>query len=209
MKISQKLRTLATYLLGPLFKITTAVVVILVIILAFFIFINPKYKEARSIGVLDLEAKKKELAAKSNELSELKELENDYQGLNQAQLKEVEKILPRGVDFANLVGQIEALARDSNLTLDNISVTEGGVWGQTGESPADETETSSKKTTGASSDIYLLNVSVNFSGGGTYEHFKLFLDNLENNLRILDLSSVSFTPDTQSYTLNLKTYYLK
>ncbi|EKE14576.1 MAG: hypothetical protein ACD_12C00411G0001, partial [uncultured bacterium] len=130
MKISQKLRTLATYLLGPLFKITTAVVVILVIILAFFIFINPKYKEARSIGVLDLEAKKKELAAKSNELSELKELENDYQGLNQAQLKEVEKILPRGVDFANLVGQIEALARDSNLTLDNISVTEGGVWGQ-------------------------------------------------------------------------------
>jgi len=50
-------------------------------------------------------------------------------------------------------------------------------------------------------------VSANFEGGD-YQELKLLLADMERSSRLLDVTSIVFTPATSLYSLQLKAYYL-
>ena len=53
-----------------------------------------------------------------------------------------------------------------------------------------------------------LGVSINLLGD-SYGAFKRLLEVLEVNVRLFDVNSVFFAPDSDSYSLNFFTYYLE
>ena len=67
------------------------------------------------------------------------------------------------------------------------------------EIPEDETAAQLQKLT--------VNVELIGTLGNSYPEVKNFLSDLEKNLRIFDVNAVYFSPDSNTYSVNLFTYY--
>jgi hypothetical protein len=106
------------------------------------------------------------------------------------------KFLPTNVDNIRLIIEISDMASARGLFAKNISVS-------------DPKKSIDSVNVNSSSYNTLL---VRFSVNTTYDNFLVFLDDLENNLRILDITDISFSStDVGFYDFNigLKTYWLK
>ncbi|MFA5934463.1 MAG: type 4a pilus biogenesis protein PilO [Candidatus Paceibacterota bacterium] len=107
------------------------------------------------------------------------------------------KFLPSSIDNIRLIIELSDMASARGLFAKNISVS------------SDVKKSTDSVNTDYSSYGTLV---VRFSVNSTYENFLLFLDDLENNLRILDITDISFSStETGFYDFNvgLKTYWLK
>lgn len=98
--------------------------------------------------------------------------------------------LPVGKNIPELITQVTALVSDNGLALTNINI-----------SNAININDKPYKTLG-----------VAITTTGNYDSFKLFIKAVENNLRIIDISSISFaspqkSEDPMEFKLSFQTYY--
>lgn len=138
-----------------------------------------------------LEEKQKQL----NDINKL--LENYNEVLTQA--KKASYVLPSKEDVPELISQISALAKESEIAVSDINFSEPRV---------------SKKT--ATQEYSVLKITM--TAVGSYENLKKFIKKLEVNIRIVDITSIDFsnqpvTPEAPtnifSYVLGMQAYYLK
>lgn len=200
------------------FRFTLMGLVIILLFFSFYFLLLPKYKEIREEGGLDYEAKVKTLEAKKNELEQLKDLQKELAKISKGEMEKLEKILPSSQALPDIFLQMENLAKESGLKVTRVSISEGEgeVSGSEngGSEAAKESKKKNKTTTTQMSNIGNVSVSLSVEGSGSYESLKVFLDNIEDNLRIVDVNSLSYSPSVTpdqptSYTINLITYYLK
>lgn len=207
--LGQNFKTVVINIITQYFRYVVILVIIIVVALGYFFVLGPKYTILKEMGILNYGAKVQELDSKKQDLEKLRELKETYSQLNKAQIENLELILPSQEDIPSLFSQFESLALANGLVLNNISITKAeaapaetekeGQLGLGGE------ETTPAETT---QGVLTLNVALSFQVGGGYDNLKNFLDILENNMRIVDLTSLSYTPETEAYSINLKTYYL-
>ena len=198
-----------------MFKFVVPVILIAISIFGFLVFAKPLYND---ISVL------REQATSYNEaLSNSKALENErdkltkkYNTISSENLEKIKKLLPENVDNIRLILEIEKIALPYGMVLRDVrydtfrktTETEGGgaVIG------GDETDQLSRKNYGT--------WSLEFSTQGTYDKFISFIKDLEKNLRIVDISSITFssnlTPglnpslrESYQYSFKINTYWLK
>jgi Tfp pilus assembly protein PilO len=190
------------------------IILIGIAIAGFFMFTRPFYE---NISALRLEA-----ASYNEALANSKALENErdkltakYNSISAENLMKVQKLLPDNIDNIRLILEIEKIASpygmvlkdvryDTNEPAKSAASTAGGVQG--GGLPA-----------GPQKDYGVWNLA--FSTSGTYSNFLNFSRDLESNLRIVDIASVSFSSaDTDlktnptgvyKYDFKIKTYWLK
>lgn len=166
----------------------------------------------------DVKAKQEMLEQKKVELQKLEELINQMNELmsvykeKETEIEKVSQILPEGKDIPGLLVQVESLAAQFGLILDSIDFSEieaqkqpqGAVeWREGASSP----ELGEKKT---EPPYKTLSVALRITGN--YEAFKNFLLSLENNLRLIDVQTISFTPkgeasDIFDFSLSGEAYY--
>ena len=109
----------------------------------------------------------------------------------------LERLLPSNIDNIRLIIEISDIAQNRNLVAKNISV--GGM-----------TQTTSD-TIGQSSSPYGT-LSMTFTVNSSYNNFLNLLQDLENNLRLLDITNISFSATDNGFydfTVTLNTYWLK
>lgn len=108
----------------------------------------------------------------------------------------LERLLPSNIDNIRLIIEISRIAEGRSLVAKNISV-------------GDMSNTSD--TIGADNTAYGT-LSLKFSVNSSYNNFLNFLMDLENNLRLVDITNISFNAtDSGLYDFNvsLNTYWLK
>jgi hypothetical protein len=144
---------------------------------------------------LDFEAKKAELAR-------LKDLLAVYNSLDKKNIDKINFIAPVKQNKEELFTEINYLVSKSQLVLLSVALSGGGAYQDRGIF---------KNTTEKNNQAEKIeSVSVNLSISGTdYSAFKALLDLLENNLRLIDVTSLSFDPKSESTTLTMDVYYLK
>lgn len=111
--------------------------------------------------------------------------------------RRLEKLLPSNIDNIRLILEISKIAEGRNLVVRNILV-------------GDVAKTTSD-TIGENNTPYGI-LSLKFTVNSSYNNFLNFLQDLENNLRLLDITDISFTAtDSGFYDFNvsLNTYWLK
>jgi hypothetical protein len=109
----------------------------------------------------------------------------------------LETLLPSNIDNIRLIIEISDIAQARNLKAENISV---GNMTQ-----------STSNTIGQNSSLYGT-LSLTFTVTATYNDFLNLLQDLENNLRLLDVTNISFhSTDSGFYdfTVTFNTYWLK
>jgi Tfp pilus assembly protein PilO len=186
----------------------------------FFMFTNPFLND---IGILKISA-----ASYNEALNNSKALENErdkltakYNAINPDNLTKIQKLLPDNVDNIRLILEIEQIALPYGMVLKNVkynatpttnNTTGAGVAGAVMPGGVTAAQSSSK-------DYGIFDLE--FSTSGTYDNFINLTKDIESNLRIVDISSIAFSSDTNTnantkiisevynYDFKIKTYYLK
>ncbi len=110
------------------------------------------------------------------------------------QISRVEKLLPSNIDNIKLIIEIGKIAQNRGLSPKNVSV---GI--------------NNSQTIGGDSSVFGT-LSLSFTVTATYNNFLNLLSDLENNLRIIDVTNISFSStDNGQYDFNvtMHTYWLK
>lgn len=179
-------------------KIFTPIVLIIISVALFFLFTDPRYDQVKELQAE--EAKFDEALERSKELIELKDgLLAKYNSFSAEDLERLEKLLPDNVDNVRLILVIDNISAQYGLLLKDVSVD----------------QPSSNVPSGAGqAQAELGSITLEFSVGSDYENFVQFIMDLEDSLRVVDITLLSFTvnedeSDEVEYTVGIETYWLR
>jgi hypothetical protein len=196
-----------------MFRFAIPVILIGIAVAGFFTFTSPLYKDVSSLKAQA--ASYNEALANSKALeSERDKLTQKYNSLDPENLSKLEKLLPDNVDNIRLILEIEKIASPYGMVLKDVKYDTKSKT---------ETTTGTQTTMQGTAATQQLNKDygvweLEFSTQGTYNNFVNFIKDLENNLRIIDISSIQFdssagttstSAGTYKYGFKIRTYWLK
>jgi len=163
----------------------------------FYVYINPGYAK---IGTLRAQqAEYSDALDKVQQIQQIRDtLLTKYNSFSPDDLNKLETMLPDNVDNVHLVLDISNVAASYGLSIKNVKVNRDDTAGADNQN---QTAPPYGKLTVAFTVT-----------GGSYENFVKFLDTIEQSLRIIDITGVSFTTDQNgatAYNVTLNTYWLK
>lgn len=178
-------------------KAITLFLVIIILVFSYYFILKPKYEQVGGSGSYNLSNGKEDYVKRKSYLLDLKKLVTNYRQISQQDLNKLKEILPDQEDTASLFVQFQALAIENNFLLAGVTINE-----------VPEKEKSSKKLP---SEIKKLNITLELVGDQKqgYLQLKEFLSSLERNLRLFDVNSIYFSPDSANYSINIFAYYYK
>ncbi len=176
-----------------------SIIVIVVSLASFVLVVKPGYAEIKNIKI-----KSQELELVLVNARKLQSLRDDLlskkKNLAKNDLSRLEKLIPEGADNVKLIIDFQNIADKYNLQIQAASA---------------DKDTNSDTTTNNTFDIQTQDygvISLDFTLSGGYSEFISFLKEVEDNLRITDLRSLSITPKENGlfdYVLKVETYWLK
>lgn len=186
--------SLVTLIILKYHRYITIGLVVLILVSSYFWILQPKYQQVRKGGTFNLNTLESEFQKRQDYLLELKTLKSNYEKIKKADVDKLDKILPSKNDIPGLFVQLESLALENNLFLNSISINE------TPANPRSKEAVSEIKK-------FTINLSLFTSSDGDYRGLKQFLEEIENNLRLFDVNSVFFDPNSSEYSISLFVYY--
>lgn len=198
------------------------IILILASIGLFFVFVNPTYIEVKQL--------RNDVSVYDTALTNARELEDardmlkkNYDLITKEEKERLDHFLPNTVDNIQLILQIQKIATAHNMNLKNIKFDAPSLV-------KSDASTGSKTVTvsgGKASSLPYGIFNLEFSTDARYEDFKAFLKDLEYNIRLVNIKSISFNvpsgekkafdpnsdvsndPNVYTYSLKVETYWLK
>jgi Tfp pilus assembly protein PilO len=191
---------------------------IIVSVILFFIVVDPLYK--------DMSKLKGDVVIYNTALDNSKDLQeardvlvDTYKNIKLIDKERLEHFLPNTVNNIKFILEIEQIANLHGMPIRNIKFEPEKL-----KDP--KVSTSTTVVTGINAlDPRPFGVfPIEFSTEGSYDKFVLFMQDVEHNLRLVDVKSVSFSvptpgskdnsgalldPNIYTYTLKVETYWLK
>lgn len=208
------LKTVPKYLIKifKYLKFLVFLTIILVFVLGYFLLVKSKVETINLKKELLVE-KKEELIEVYNYKNKSQELETKYDEFKknkEEDIKKISKVLPSKSDLPGIIAQVEALVNANGLVLGNISMSVIESKEKTGVVIKGKKNDDTKKVVNDSLAIKNVEVGIFvFGNDGGYNKVKSFLDALENHIRLIDISSLTFDENMNSYSIVFKTYYLE
>jgi len=186
-------------------KNITAILLIILSALIFYMFVGPTYSSIQSR--LADKAQYDEALNNSKKILDLRDqLLNKYNGFLPSDRARLEKFLPDQVNNIRLLIEVDSRARQYGLPLKNVNLS--SVKSAVSSSP----DTQNIDLTASPFNT----VTLGFTVTGNYDSFLSFVKDLEKSLRVLDVTSIEFTPpagkptDPYDFAVSLNTYsYIK
>lgn len=183
-----------------------------------FVLVLPKFE---AIGVLQnkLARNREDIKIAESKFQATKKAIDQFKNLTQKDLNLVDSALPDKMDLPDLLVLVDALIAQSGLIGEDIT-----IHAETDESQKNVIASPLAAGTIAPKFIQKQDdisgrgkASISFSVIGSYELFKLFLKQLEQNLRIFDVQTISFTSvhsagksdEAFRFGVHMNTYYSK
>lgn len=176
------------------FYVILGVIVLIVLASGYYLFIQNKVAEIQQVGTVDLESKQNTQAIISSNLTKLIELNDLHSQIQAGSLDKLSKILPSQSDLPFLMIELEEFVDNNELSLTTLDI--GPLTGNGSEDDA--------AVTGA---VKELNITLGISGIESYFQLKNFLQVMSEQLPLMELSSLNYNDESESYNLNLTTYY--
>jgi hypothetical protein len=171
------------------------IVLIIAAIGLFWVYTNPAYSNAQTV--------KAQVAQYDNALSKSKELQKlrdslsaRYASFSTDDLNRLHLLLPDTVDNIQLVFNIDTIASRYGMVIRDLKLNAPTAPGGDSFDPS-------------ANDIH--SVDLSFSVSTDYPTFLKFVKDLQDSLRIIDITAINFNvPDKgpTSYTVTIRTYWL-
>ncbi|MBU4332044.1 type 4a pilus biogenesis protein PilO [Patescibacteria group bacterium] len=201
------------------FKFVLIASIILVFALGYFLFLRPRFKQTEQGPSERQQVLETQLSAKIKTLTQLQGFRTMLDSLSDENKRRLNIFLPSEKETPELFVQLNALARENNLYLDSIEIKEVGD-AKIGTSPSlpnredeaaagpDQAELDPALLGSDASSLKFLDINLSLSGGHYFD-LKNFLQDVERNLRLLDVTSVNFIGEGDSFVVNMGAYYIE
>ena len=191
-------------------------IAIIGIIAALLWFVQPTYSEIKNL-MQEIKTKEATLEKKQKLVVDIEKLVNQYEDI-EGRVNKVFYALPNETEIPNVLVQLEALSSENGMIFEssNFSKAQQSVQNKTTSenNAAPSSETADQQN--IIEQIRFVSIDINLTG--SYENFKNYLRSLENNIRIMDITSIGFSnssnsseeeeaSDIFSYSVELKVYY--
>ena len=153
----------------------------LALALEYFLVVHPLKEMTKNGGSLDIQFYENLLTEERQMLDKLKKLDKKVDSLDKRSLSKLDDVMASKIDIPELLNEFYLIAQDNGYQLNDISFA-----------PKD--------------GVYY--VTVSFSGGN-YQLFKRLLTTIEKNIRIMDITNLSFSGAGESCNFTINTYYLE
>lgn len=204
-------------------KNTISLILIAAAVWIFWSYTDPIYKEAD--GLKEVRADYKTKLAQANEFRQKYEnLAVEYQNFSEANLTRLSRLVPETVDTVRLVMDVNDIAAKQGLLIKNIKISEQTKETDKKDNLPNLPPVPAPPSAGLTPEVIRLgaadqgfnSIDLNFSVTGSYEQFVAFLQDLERDLRILDVTEIKFAVVTDpikgnsyDFNLGLRAYWLK
>ena len=172
------------------------VILIIVSIAVFFGLISPLYD-----GVKERRAQIKllsEALSNSRKVQTVRDqLLERYNRISTADLERLKKIVPDHVDNVRLLIEVDRIATRNGVVVQHVATRDGSR---------------SERATLGPDESPIGTIRMNFSLAGGFQNIIAFLSELEQSLRVVDITAFSFTRgkgDVYEYDMEIQTYWLK
>lgn len=180
--------------LNRYFNIMMVGVVLIILAAAYFLLIRPKYDSTMAAIKINIEQQQRLYADQVKKLNNLKTIASLYDKISPADLKKFNGVLPEQYVKEALYGELEEIVSQNGFILNAVTINKDEA------KPGDGTEEVKSSKVGS------LNLQLSVSAID-YAGFKNLLRLLENNLRLFDVTKVSFNPGGNTAMITLTTYY--
>lgn len=186
------------------FNFVIGVIVLIVLFFGYAYLLKPKYNDINSEIREAYELKEKEFADLEVYLSRLNIYFRSYDEVDTEKLKKIAEILPPDGAYEDLFIQMENLAKDKGMALDEILI----VPDNANKEKTSKTAPKSKKDKDKLKGIGTVDITLTLVGV-SYERLKDLLETLEGALRMMDIQTLTFSSTKSSVVIKITTYYKK
>lgn len=178
--------------LNHYFNAFLSLALIIFLAVGYFALLRPKFEATRANLQASISDQQKIYAQQEARLASLRGMAEIYKKIDAGDLNKFNKFLPDTYAPEQLFGELEEIISKQGLLLSSISLT-----------PPVETASSTLPASVGSLSIDLSLGAVDYRG------LKNLLNTLETNLRLFDVTNVSFSPASEAAQLQVDTYYYK
>jgi hypothetical protein len=173
-------------------------VAVVVLVVGGLWLLYPKYDSIRTKGLLTYDSKKLQLQRRTEYLNKAKSMVEAYQSIDAEKIAMADLILPGDNQIPELFVMLDQLGRDMGFQVSRIAFSEQGTSAKPGQAAPN-------------GQVLRLGITMglDLGDGISYGKFKEILSTVEQNIRIMDLNSVSYDASQKTMTLNLIAYYLQ
>jgi hypothetical protein len=189
--------------LNRYFSVFIVIIVILVLVLAYFFWLQPKFKQTLTTIKSNIETQQILYDTQQKKLSSLKAISELYKKIDSGDLKKFNEIFSENYIKERLFGELEEIVTANGFILDAVNLSRPEE-----ASPADQAAASETTRPELSPQFGQINIELTVSTID-YTGFKNLTRVLENNLRLFDLVKVDFQPSDGLANFTLATYYYK
>jgi len=191
--------------LSRYFKYLSIIIALLAVTGAYFYLLRPKYNEI----IVEINNTKN---AQETERDDLNRYYNklvayiaEYEKIKKADIKKIGQLAPKDSNYEKLFTDFETIIKEQGFILNSLSISPDN-----GKSSTNKTTASAKAVSDSSDQagIGKIKISADISGVD-YASLKHLLAVIENNLRLMDVESLNWSPDKAGVNLEIITYYLK
>ncbi|MFH1427951.1 MAG: hypothetical protein ABIG60_05515 [Patescibacteria group bacterium] len=194
------------YYLSLYFKWLILIISGLILILGIIFFVIPKYNEIREFIRVNEGKNIGDLNEATNYLEKLNDLITIYQKIDTVDIENIKSMLPEENIKEDLFTELESIITKNGLLVKSIIINE--PEGETANNNQGR-KINESQTARLSLPKDIKKIKINLTVVGTnYFSFKNLLKALEKNLRIIDITNLEFSPEGETITLGLETYYL-
>lgn len=196
--IKQKiLNSISNFFLNYFFLITLFIIV-LFFSLSYIFFLKPQYFHIKEkLESEQFEKVTKEILSKRELRYRLSFVQKQLDTIDKESLEKISRVLPKSKSLATVIKELYFLAEKGGFIISNINFSDN-----------ENTKTADKeKTLKAENNANFKTLTFYISlSGGDYEKFKKFLQLVEKNVNIMDVTSLRYD-GKNAYNLEILTYY--
>jgi Tfp pilus assembly protein PilO len=171
-------------------RVTAAAASALLAGAVYFFVIGPMLENVRSGGPYDVKREKVNTEEVMSRSQLAEDLVRDYKAMTSEIKMKSQTALPAAPEIPALLAGLDKIVSVAGLKITAIDV-----------SPL-------KEGLKIMPEVGVLNIAMNVSSGD-YQAFKRLLVSLERNLRLTDVLSISFNPQSATYSINARAYYIR
>ena len=204
MPIEQKKNNLFLRLLSKYIIYLAVFLGMILCILGFIFILKPKYQSNKAKPELTLSYQQEQLDKRKTKLNQLNDLIADYKKLPASLFVKVNELLPDENEGPLIFTHLSAIAKAHDSVLLSAIVNEVGG--------RDLVDLLIAENNTKPANIQIIQVNANFlgkSGVGSYEYYKELLDAIQRSVKLFDIENISFSPESDNFNLNARTYYLQ
>jgi len=184
------------------YKMTSIVLCAVALVFSYMFVLGPKVSVIRSVRGARYDKAIEEKAELEEKLAYLVKAQESKRNISQREIENIDSVIPTSPLTPQILTGLEEIAKASNVVIEGIDLAIPDTSKKAVSSQVQEIKIEPEFPEG----VFTVEIGLSITSG-PYDNLKLFLSNLEKNIRLMDVISVNYSQASKNYAITARAYY--